>query len=270
MRKRAITLSAALLLLTACREATPRTQATDSPQVQFEMRTFEKSRPGCGDHGNHAQACVSFRATWPEMKGGAGDAAAKMNGIVLAALGFPTGAATMDTFGDELIERWRVEHRGMIYADSTWFERRMVQVLARRPEVWSFQVDHIGQTGKALPFNERIYLNLDPRTGTPVSLGALLEKDAETRLAALAERRLRTALGLANDSSLPQKEVNQRAFSLPAQFAITSAGVVLAWSGDELRAPGAPIEITIPWSEARYLVRKAAVKPPSLDTEQGF
>ena len=235
------------------------------------MRTFEKSRPGCGDHGNHAQACVSFRASWPEMRGGAGEAAAKMNGIVLAALGFPAGAATMDPFSDELIEHWRVEHKGIVYADSTWFERRMVQVLARRPEVWSFQVDHTGQTGKALPFNERTYLNLDPRTGVPVSLSALLEKDAEARMESLAERRLRTMLGLTSEASLPLKAVKEKVFSLPAQFAITSAGVVLAWSGDELRAPDeSPIEITIPWSEARDLVRKAAVKPPSSDTEQGF
>lgn len=270
MRKLEITLSTAVVLLTACREAKPRAQGPEPPQISFEMRTFEKSRPGCGDHGNHAQACVSFRATWPEMKGGTGEAAAKMNGAVLAALGFPAGPAAMDPFGEDMIEHWRVEHRGVVYADSTWFERRTVQVLAHRPGVWSFQVDRIGQTGKALPFNERTYLNMDPRTGSPVSLIAVLETDAEAKLAAVAERRLRIALGLADEAPLPLNEIKEKAFALPVHFAITSAGVVLAWSGDELRAPGAPIEIIVPWSEARDLVRKAAVKPPSSDTEQGF
>jgi hypothetical protein len=268
MRRLEIILSAAVVLLTACREAKPRAQAPEPPAVVFEMRTFEKSRPGCGDHGNRAQACVSFRAAWPEMRGGAGDAAAKMNAAVLTALGFPEGPARMEPFGDEMIERWRVEHKGIVYADSTWFERRIVQVLARRPEVWSFEVVRIGQTGQALPFNERTYLNLNPRTGAPVALGALLDNGGEARLATLAEKQLRTELGLASGAPLPLKE---KTFALPEQFALTSAGVVLAWSGDALRAPAsAPIEITIPWSDARELVRASAVKPPSTDAEQGF
>ena len=171
MRKLEFTLLAAAVSLTACHEAKTRAQAAEAAPVVFEMRTLEKTRPGCGDHGNRTQACVSFKAVWPEMKGG-GDATAKMNGAVLAALGFPAGPGTMDLFADAMIERWWVEHRGVVYADSTWFERRMVRVLARRPEVWSFQADRIGQTGKELPFYERTYLNLDPRTGVPAVLRA--------------------------------------------------------------------------------------------------
>jgi hypothetical protein len=268
MRKLEITLFAAIVLLTACREAKPRTQAPEPPAVVFEMRTFEQSRPGCGDHGNHAQACVSFRAAWPEFKGGAGDAAAKMNAAVLTALGFPEGPARMGPFCDEMVERWRVEHRGVVYADSTWFERRIVQVLARRPEVWSFEVERLGQTGKALPFDERSYLNLNPRTGAPVALSSLLERGAGTRLATLAEKQLRAELNLTGEAPLPLKDA---VFGLPEQFAVTSAGVVLAWSGDALRKPAsAPMEITVPWSDARDLVRAVAVKPPSPDAEQGF
>jgi len=268
MRKLEITLSAAVILLTACREAKPHAQTPDQSPLVFEMRTFEKTRPGCGDHGNHAQACVSFQATWPEMKGGAGEAAPKMNAALLAALGFPEGAGRMESFGEEMIERWRVEHKGVVYADSTWFERRTIQVLARRPEVWTFQLDRIGQTGQPLPFNERTYLNLSPRSGAPVSLRTLLETGAEARLAAVAEKQLRAAPGLASEASLPLKD---GVFALPEQFALTSAGVVLAWSGDALRTPDAArIEITIPWRDARDLVSASAVKPPSPDAEQGF
>jgi hypothetical protein len=262
MRKLQFTLSAAALLITACREAKPRAQA---PAVVFEMRSFETSRPGCGDHGNHAQACVSFRAVWPEMKGGA---AATMNGAVLAALGFPSGPESLGRYGEDLIEHWRVEHRGVVYADSSWFERRMVQVLARRPGVWCFQVERIGQTGNALPFDERTYLNLNPQTGATVTLDSLLASQADVRFASLAEARLRSTLGLAPGVRLPLKAPQ---FALPSQFALSPAGVVLAWSGEELRDPtSAGIEITLPWSETRELMSQTAVRPPTSEAEQGF
>jgi hypothetical protein len=268
MRKLQFTLSAAVLLLPACREAKPRVQAPQSPALVFEMRSFEASRPGCGDHGNHAQACVSFRAVWPEMKGGSDGAAARMNAAVLAALGFPSGPESLAPYGEELIEHWRVEHKGVVYADSSWFERRMVQVLARRPGVWSFLVERIGQTGKALPFDERTYLNLDPRTGSPLSLDSLLASPADDRFASLAEARLRAALNLAPAAPLPLKE---RQFALPTEFALSPAGVVLAWSGQALHDPAsARIEITLPWSETRELVSQTAVKPPAPEAEQGF
>jgi hypothetical protein len=268
MRKLQFTLCAAALLLAACREANPRSPAPELPAIVFEMRSFETSRPGCGDHGNHAQACVSFRAVWPEMKGGADGAASSMNGAVLAALGFPSGPESLAPYGEQLIERWRVEHRGVVYANSSWFERRMAQVLARRPGVWSFQVDRIGQTGKALPFDERTYLNLNPRTGAPVTLDTLLAGQAGARFASLAEAKLRAALNLAPGAPLPLKA---RQFALPVQFAFSPAGVVLAWSAEELLDPAsARIEIALPWGEARELVSQTAVKPPSPEAEQGF
>jgi hypothetical protein len=268
MRKLQFTLFAAVLLLPACREAKTHAQAPEAPAVVFEMRSFETSRPGCGDHGNRTQACVSFRAVWPEMKGGADGAAARMNAAVLAALGFPSGPESLAPYGGELIERWRVEHRSVVYADSSWFERRMVQVLARRPGVWSFLVERIGQTGKALPFDERTYLNLDPRTGAPVPLDSLLASRSGDRFASLAEAGLRAALNLAPTAPLPLKE---KQFALPSEFALSPAGVVLAWSVQELREPAsARIEITLPWSATRELVSQTAVKPPTPEAEQGF
>ena len=265
MRKLQLTLSAAAFLLTACRDEKPLAPAPEPPAVVFEMRSFETSQSGCGDHGSHAQACVSFRADWPEMKGGA---AATMNAAVLAALGFPAGPESLAPYGEELIERWQVEHRGVVYADSSWFERRMVQVLARRPGVWSFEVDRIGQAGKALPFNERTYLNLNPRTGTPVTLDALVATQAGARFAALAEGRLRAALNLTPETAVPLKSGQ---FALPAQFALSPAGVILAWMGEELQDPAsARIEITLPWKDARDLVNQAAVRPPTPEAEQGF
>jgi hypothetical protein len=267
MRKFEFALSATFLLLAACRETKTHAQAPEPPAVVFEMRTFETSRPGCGDHGNRTQACVSFRAVWPEMKGGA-EGAARMNAAVLAALGFPSGPESLAPYGEELIEHWRVEHKGVVYADSSWFERRMVQVIARRPGVWSFLVQRIGQTGKALPFDERTYLNLDPRTGAPVALDSLLASHAGARFASLAEAGLRAALNLAPDAPLPLKE---QQFALPAEFALSPAGVVLAWSGQALRDPAsARIEITLPWSQTRELVSQTAVKPPTPEAEQGF
>jgi hypothetical protein len=238
------------------------------PPITFETRTFEKTEPGCGDRGHRDQACVSFGAAWPELNGGASGVASRMNSAVLSALGFPGGAAEMEPYAVALIERWRVEHKGVIYADSTWFERRTMQVLARRPEVWSFQFDRLGQTGKELPFDERSYLNLDPCTGASVTLAALLEKDAAPRLAALAEGRLRETLSLPAAAVLPLKD---NRFALPQQFAVSQPGLVLLWSGDALADPAAPrIEITLPWNLVRDLVRAAAVKPPGPEAETGF
>jgi hypothetical protein len=232
------------------------------------MKSVEKTRPGCGDHGSRMQACVSFRVSWPEMKAGAGDAAARMNAAVLAATGFPAGQAAMESYGDQLIERWRVEHKGVVYADSTWFERRIVQVVARRPGVWSLEVIRTGQTGAALPFIERTYLNLDPATGSPVTLDGVLESGVTSQLETLAQERLRKALSVAADAALPLKAAR---FALPREFGVTSAGLLLAWRGDELRNPAAaPVELTLPWRDVRGFVRQAAVKPPGDDAEQGF
>lgn len=268
MRKFQITLCAAAVLLAACHGNQTGSLTPDPPPILFAMRTYEKSRPGCGDHGNHAQACVSFRAIWPEFSGGANGAAKKMNAAVLLALGFPEGATEMEPFGESMIGHWQAEHRGVVYADSTWFERRIVQVLARRPGVWSFRVDRIGQTGKALPFMERSYLNLDPLTGLPVTLNAVLTYAGAAGLAATAERQLHAQLGLAESASLPLKA---NIFALPEQFALTSAGLVLAWQGDALSDPAAAvIEITVPWSEARGMVKASIVKPPTAEVAQGF
>jgi hypothetical protein len=268
MRKLQLAMCAAALLCSACHKAGPLSQAPDRPSPSFEMRSFETMRPGCGDHGNHAQACVSFRAVWPEMRGGRNGAAATMNLVVMAALGFPAGPESMAPYGEQLIERWRVEHRGAVYADSSWFERRAVQVLARRPGVWCFQVDRLGQTGDALPFDERTYLSLNPQTGAPVALNSLLAARAESRFASAVEARLRSALNLPPGAPLPLKDSQ---FALPAQFAFSPAGVILAWRGAELRQPTeAPIEIVLPWSEARELVSQKAVRPPSPEVTQGF
>jgi hypothetical protein len=268
MRKLRFTLFAAFLLLPACREGKTHAQAPEPPAVVFEMRSFEASRPGCGDHGSRTQACVSFRAVWPEMKGGANGAVAKMNAAVLAALGFPSGPDSLAPYGEELIEHWRVEHKGVVYADSSWFERRMVQLLARRPGVWSFLVERIGQTGKALPFDERTYLNLNPRTGDPVSLDSLLASHSDARFASLAEAGLRAELNLAPAAPLPLRE---KEFTLPSEFALSPAGVVLAWSGPALRDPAsARIEIVLPWKVTRELMSQTAVKPPTPEAQQGF
>jgi len=232
------------------------------------MRSFEKTEPGCGDRGHRDEACVSFRTTWPELKGGAGDSASKMNSALLTAFGFPGGAAEMEPYAAALIERWRVEHKGVIYADSTWFERRSMQILARRPEVWSFQYDRLGQTGKELPFDERSYLNLNPRNGSPVTLDSLLEKDCAPRLSALAERRLRETLSLHDAAALPLRDTR---FALPTQFALTQPGLVLQWSGEALPDPAAPhIEITLPWNLVRALFRAEAVKPPGPEAGTEF
>ena len=255
------------LLAAACGSRTEPT-APAPPPLTFELRTFEKSEPGCGDHGHRDEACVSFRASWPELHGGGADAASKFNSALLTALGFPGGAAELEPYAAGLIERWRVEHKGVIYADSTWFERRSIQLLARRPEVWCFRVDRLGQTGKELPFDQRAYLNLDPRTGSAVTLDSLLEKDAAPRLSSLAERRLRETLSLSESSPLPLKDGS---FAMPQQFALTQSGLVLLWSGDALADPGSPrLEMTLPWSLVRDLVRKSAVNPPGPATETGF
>ncbi len=242
--------------------------APASPPLSFEMRSFEKTEPGCGDRGHRDEACVSFHATWPELKGGAGDSASKMNFALLTAFGFPGGATEMEPYAAALIERWRVEHKGVIYADSTWFEHRSMQILARRPEVWSFQYSRLGQTGGELPFDERSYLNLNPRNGSPVTLDSLLEKDCASRLSALAERRLRETLSLDDAAALPLRDTR---FALPSQFALTQPGLVLQWSGEALADPAAPrIEITLPWNLVRALFRAEAVKPPGPEAETEF
>ncbi|MGD0579145.1 MAG: hypothetical protein ABSC08_09480 [Bryobacteraceae bacterium] len=243
-------------------------KAPEPPPLTFELRTFEKTELGCGDRGHRDEACVSFRAAWPELKGGGGDAASKINTALFTALGFPGGATEMEPYAVALIERWRVEHKGVFYADSTWFERRTIQVMARRPEVWSFRLDRLGQTGKEMPFDQRVYLNLNPRSGSSVTLDSLLEKDAAPRLSSLAERRLRETLSLGDAAALPFKD---NRFALPAQFAVTQPGLALLWSGDALADPDSPrIEVTLPWSLVRDLVRKPAVKPPGPEAETGF
>ncbi len=266
--KPALCLSLLLVFLSVGCGSCGRPQAPAPLPLTFEIRTFEKTELGCGDHGHRDEACVSFRANWPELRGGGGDAASKINSALFTALGFPGGAAEMEPYAAALIERWRVEHKGVFYADSTWFERRSIQVLARRPEVWSFRVDRLGQTGKELPFDQRAYVNLNPRTGSFVTLDSLLDKDAAPRLSSLAERRLRESLSLADTSALPFKNGQ---FALPQYFALTQPGLVLLWSGDALADPDSPrIEITLPWSLIRDLVRAPAVKPPGPETETRF
>jgi len=262
-----VTLALTAILPTGCSWFSPPPEPPPPPPT-YDLKNYEKTELGCGDHGHRDEPCVSFRASWPELKGGAGNVASRINNALYTALGFPGGPAEMEPYAVTLIERWRTERKGVFYADSTWFERRTIQLLARRPEVWSFRFDRLGQTGKEMPFDERAYLDLDPRTGAAVTLDSLLEKDAAPRLAALAEQRLREALNLTAGAALPLKDDR---FFMPQQFGLTQTGVALLWRGDELADPAAPrIEITLPWSQVRVLVRKSAVKPPGPEPESGF
>ena len=253
------------LLASGCSLFAPR-PAPPPPPLTYDIHGYEKIEPGCGDHGHRDEACVSFRATWPEFKGN--DAAPKFNVAVFNALGFPNGVSELEPYSVALIERWRTEHKGVLYADSTWFERRSIQVLARRPEVWSLQLDRIGQTGGETPFDQRVYFDLDPRNGSTVTLDSLLEKDAAPRLAALAEQRLRETLAVDSTAQLPLKDGR---FAMPASYAVTQAGIVLLWSGDALSDPAAPrVEVTLQWNQSRNLVRTSAVDPPSPEAGRGF
>ena len=258
-------------------------KAKPAPEVRFEARSFEKSIPGCGDHGSHADPCVSFRAGWPELQGGTPDAVVKLNQAILGALGFPSGPAEMESYANGLIERWNKERRGVLYADSTWFERRTIQVLARRAEIWSFQLDRVGQTGTGVPFDERMYLDLNPRTGSNVTLGSLLAKDARPKFEAAAEQGLRRTLRLDSTAALPLKDGR---FALPAQYAIVPGGVTLYWADqeiagmssgsadagtqEEVAGPMPPIEVTLPWESIRELLRAEAVAAPDAKSGQKF
>jgi hypothetical protein len=238
--------------------------ATEPPAIRVETRKFEKSIPGCGDHGSHEQACVSFRAGWPELSGGDAAACAKMNAAILTALGFPGGAPAMETYGTQLIDQWRVKHRGVVYADSTWFERRTAQVLARRPGVWSFQIDRLGQTGTEVPFDEHSYLNLSPKTGAEVGVESLLSTNGSAMVKSIAERSLRKLLSLDPSAPLPLKDGR---FVLPSEYNVQRGGLTLRWNVAEFSDPiAAPAEILLPWHDIReYVDDKALAITPDMD-----
>jgi hypothetical protein len=255
-----------LAALAACQTAPPPKPA--AAPITVETHTVEKVHPGCGDHGNKTGACVSFRAVWPEFHGGNAAAVAKLNSAVLGALGFPAGPSAVEAYGPELIASWRVEHRGLVYDDSTWFERRAVEVLARRPGVWSLLVLRTAEIHNQPPAEERSYLNLDPATGEAVTLAALLRPDAAAPFAALAERRLREARGLDAQAALPLKD---NRFALPRQYAVTRGGVVLRWTGEELAAAAQDqIELTLKWSDAAELASRERVDPPGAAARNPF
>jgi hypothetical protein len=255
-----------LATLASCQTAPPPKPAV--APIEVETRVVERMQPGCGDHGNKAGACVSFRAVWPELRGGRPEAVAKMNAAILGALGFPGGLTAAEAYGPELIGYWRVEHRGKIYDDSTWFERRAIAILARRPGVWSIQATRTAQIHNQPPEEERSYLNLDPATGHDVALGELIPNEAAPNFAVLVERRLRESRGLDAQAALPLKE---NRFALPRQYAVTRGGLVLRWSAEELADPAqSAIEVVLGWNEAAALVNRERIDPPGAAARNPF
>lgn len=264
MRFISATIAAALCfaLPSACR----RDSAARQAPVRFETRRFERTLPGCGDESKRPEPCVSFHVAWPEAVDGApAEARTRINAAVLAALQPLEAPRGFEAEADEWVRDYQRFHAEFPDSGITYFARRAAEVLFSSPNLITIEVRTDEFHGGPEPESTRSFLNLDPSTGRPIDLDAILEPSGRKDLLRLAEWRFRQQRHIPQDSGLSEAgfTFEQNVFSLPRQWGFSSRGLLLHYNAGEV-APASSGATTLlaPWNELRGIVSaKSGILP---------
>lgn len=166
--------------------------------VDFAPLRIQRSEPMCQSSVQHGCAYVRFeglRVVGPASS--AGIAIQTQLDRLLAGEEAMDPAATPQATAEAFVgqfEAYRSQVKGRV---APWFLERSVRVLSQRPRLVSFVIQSARYTGGAHPTREVRFLNLDPRSGTPVAAADLFVPGGLERLAL----RLRNAAAWPNETA---------------------------------------------------------------------
>lgn len=147
-----------------------------------------------------------------------------------------------------------------------WFLERKAFVLTNRPSVLSLSLRENSYLGGAHGITTLQFVNLDPRSGTPLALDDVIDDGAAPELLALAEARFRKVRNLEEGASLAEAgfQFPSGQFELTPNFALGEDGLTFYYNPYEI-APYAlgPTEIVLGYDEIRELLDPKFLSDPS-------
>jgi hypothetical protein len=238
-----------LLAAAACRDREPRAPAPAGPRrIVFEMRTTERTIDGCIAG---APGCSYIRFDYPVIVDAPALAdldaiAATVEDFLAAPLPDGEGPATVPGLIEGFLAEYRAQGAKEAATGEAWFFERKAFVLHQRLIVLSLSFAeryHLG--GGRISDTVRL-LNLDPRTGSALTLSDVLLPGALPGLTSMAEARFR------EDPRFVGPEI---AFALTENFSIGDEGLTFYYNtGEVVPAELGPAEILLTYDEAGELL----------------
>jgi len=229
--------------------------------IQYRIRTIEETTSGCGPE--EREACTWFRFDYPEITGGAPETAvSRANAHILDWIRHPLeeGAAPAppEELASRLEEAYREFKSEFPESSQSWTLRRTASLLHSSNSILSFRLDENSFLGGAHPNQAIRLLNLRADTGGEIEISGLIQPGELENLVVIAERNFRQAKGIPSAARLSAAgyRFDGDTFTLPKNFAITGAGLLLHFNVYEIGPrPLGSTELVIPFAELGGVLR---------------
>lgn len=133
-----------------------------------------------------------------------------------------------------------------------WWLRVSLRLLRRTENLISLECEAAGYSGGAHGQANTRYLNLDPHSGQPIGLEAILKGGSLARLNSIAEVHFREVRKLGRDADLFQAgfTFTDNKFELNENFGVSRKALLFHYDAYEISSYATgPTDIAIPWPE---------------------
>lgn len=230
------------------------------PSPGTETKTFKRDLPGCGDKTKREEPCLTFSASWVELKSGASpEVVSRINRAVEALMHPEDGApATLDQEAEAQIAAYQKLKTEYPEMPQTWFDRRNVDVLLNDGKLFSVAVERKHYNGGPHAEESTRLLTFRLSDGQPVQLDQILNPEEQTRFNRLAEKRLRLDRGIEPGAPLEEFAITpgEMGYLQCKDIAAMPKGLRLHFDSGVIayNAVGA-IDITLSWEEVGPALR---------------
>lgn len=256
IRWAAVAVTAASLLLPGCRKAADAV----IPAPRTETRTFKRDLPGCGDKTKREEPCLTFSASWVELRSGASpEVLARINKAIEEQMHPVAGApAALEQEAAGQIAAFQKLKGEYPEMPQTWFDRRNVDVLLNDGKLFSVAIERKHYNGGPHAEESTRLFTFQLSDGQPVQLGLILTPEEQARFNRLADKRLRQDRGIEPGASLEEFAImpGEMGYLQCKDIAAMPKGLRLHFDSGTIafNAVGA-IDITLSWEEVAPALR---------------
>lgn len=251
----------ALVVLGSCQALEPPSRAPhEAPEcLVFDMKAKERTFDGCIAG---ADGCAYVRFDYPVVvEAPEGAAVEAVTQTIVDFLSQPLRSdeepMTLTALMDSFIEQYRQFHAKEPRSGDVWYLERKAFVLESEPNLLSLSFSERSYLGGEDRSSTLRFRNLDPSSGSELSLPDLLRPGAEEKLRTLAEARFRKVRKIEDGASLDAAgfTFDKGAFRLTDNFSLGDKGLTFYYNTSEI-APAAlgPTEILLTYPEIADLI----------------
>lgn len=219
----------------------------ESSEVTYEMTTFKlENNTGCKPDSS---GCALFEVEYPRFSGLDSATVKAIDARINFWLsgGNPQDVQPMKQLAEGFIAEYNQFLEDMPGYGLGWYFKGKVSVLIASDSLVSLQVDTEEFTGAAHASFATNFVNIDPTSGRPYLLGALLRNGYESELTRLGEEDLRRQMALDESDSL-SLNFGDEGFKLNDNYGFRPEGIVFYYNTYELGSYAeGPTEVLIPY-----------------------